>query len=119
MLCVAIRLLLLGSTGGVRSPSTMTSGSFRSGGRLGFVIRSVKHLRRPPVEVGDGVRLTSSVVATTIASPRVAAPTSAGSGRVSTGGVNCGSSSTGDIGGETDVHLAAFAGVSTQDASAS
>jgi hypothetical protein len=33
--------------------------------------------------------------------------------------VNCGGSSTGDIGGETNVHLAAFAGVSTRDVSTS
>jgi hypothetical protein len=113
MLCATICLLLLGSTGGVRPLSAVTSGSSRSDGCLGFVIRPVKRLRRPPVEVGDGVRLTSSVVATTVASP------SAGSGHVSTGDVNCGGSSTGNIGGETNVHLVAFAGVSTRDASAS
>ena len=87
MLCAAIRLLLLGSACGVRPPRAVTTGSSTSGGCLGFVIRSVKHLRRLPTEVGDGVRLTASVAATTVASLEVATPTSAGSWRVSTGGV--------------------------------
>jgi hypothetical protein len=79
-------------------------------------------LKGVPGEVvrGDGVRLTSIVAATTVASPGVSAPTSAGSRHVLTG-VTCGGPYTGDFRGETDIQWAAFAGerVSTRDASAS
>ena len=54
MLYAAIRLLLFGSVGGVRSPWAMTSGSSKSGGCISFVIHSMKSLRRLSVEVGDG-----------------------------------------------------------------
>jgi hypothetical protein len=56
--CAAIRLLRLGSDGGVCSPRAASSpGSSRSGGCLVFVTRSVKCLRRLSVEVvwGEGV----------------------------------------------------------------
>jgi hypothetical protein len=76
--CAAIRLLLLGSAGGGRlSVAESSLGNSRSGSCLAFVTRTMKLLRRSSAEFvcGEGVLLMTSVVATAVVLPEVAALT--------------------------------------------
>jgi hypothetical protein len=125
-LCAAIRLLLLGSAGGGRlSVAESSLGNSRSGSCLAFVTRTMKLLRRSSAEsvCGEGVLLTTSVVATAVVLPEVAALTNT---RLTPGcppgdSVTSGGPCTCDGGGESAIHCAVFTGerVSTRDVSTS